>query len=374
MLILPQTVLMNWDNSNKKYFKLKGYIFTKAGDKFEVNVLDLSKGSSILVNCLCDYCNKIINIPYNRYNNLLKNSIVQKTSCYECKSKKIKENNLIKYGVESTNSLTLVQEKKKQTILNKYGVEHISQIPEVKEKKKQVNLGKYGVEHYSQTQEYKDKIKTTNLVRYGDECSSRNNEVKNKLKTTNLERYGCEYTLQNEEVRKKGKITNLEKYGAESYPQTQEYKDRVRIISLEKYGTEYILQNLDVIKKRMQTLYNNGTCRTSSQQLEIYNKLLDLKYNVELNYPVSRCNLDIALFIDDIKIDIEYDGWYWHQDLHKDRKRDEFLKSEGWKILRIRSGNKIPSLEQIREGIFKLVNTDRTFTQIILDDWKEKIC
>lgn len=372
MLILPQTVLIRWDNCNKRYYISKGYIFTKAGDIFEVSVNDLSEGNGMYVDCLCDYCNKIINIPYNRYINLLKNSIIQKTSCSECGPKKVKENNLIKYNVESTNSLSSVKEKKKQVTLDKYGVEHISQIPEVKEKKKQINLNNYGVEHYSQTQEYKDKVKATNLERYGDECSCRNEEVKNKLKKTNVKRYGYEYTLQNEEIRNKGKQTSLERYGKESYTQTQEYNEKVKIISLEKYGVEHFLQNSEVIEKRMQTLYNNGTCPTSSQQIEIYNQLLNLKYNIELNYPVSRCNLDIALFVDNIKIDIEYDGWYWH-DSQKDRKRDEFLKSQGWKILRIKSANKIPSLEQIQEGIFKLVNTDRTFTKITLDDWKEKV-
>ena len=51
----------------------------------------------------------------------------------------------------------------------------------------------------------------------------------------------------------------------------------------------------------------------SSQQLKIYEMLLD-EYKVELNYPLSQLNLDIAIFIGDIKIDLEYDGWYWHQD------------------------------------------------------------
>jgi len=81
-------------------------------------------------------------------------------------------------------------------------------------------------------------------------------------------------------------------------------------------------------------------------------------------------NLDVAIFIDNIKIDLEYDAWYWHKDKNKDRKRDEFLKSQEWKILRIRSGKLLPTLEQIEESINKLVISDRTFTQIVLDDWK----
>lgn len=95
-------------------------------------------------------------------------------------------------------------------------------------------------------------------------------------------------------------------------------------------------------------------------------------YNVELNYPISNVNLDVAIFIGGIKIDLEYDARFWHQDKQKDRRRDEFLKLQGWKILKIRSGHKIPTLEQIEKAISKLINLDRIFTQIVLDDWKNK--
>jgi len=69
------------------------------------------------------------------------------------------------------------------------------------------------------------------------------------------------------------------------------------------------------------------------------NNMLNNKYEIKLNYPLSNVSLDIALFIDDIKIDIEYDGWYWHKDQQKDRRRDEFLKSQGWKILELKVVN-----------------------------------
>ena len=99
--------------------------------------------------------------------------------------------------------------------------------------------------------------------------------------------------------------------------------------------------------------------------------LLSNKFEVKLNEAFSRCILDIVLRINDIKINIEYDGWYWHN-LKNDRKRDEFLKSQGWKILRIRSGHKLQSLEQLKISLNKLINTEQKFTSIVLDDWKVK--
>ena len=51
--------------------------------------------------------------------------------------------------------------------------------------------------------------------------------------------------------------------------------------------------------------------------------------------------VDMAL--ENEKIIIEYDGWIWHGSKKiqiRDRRRDEYLKSIGWKILRIKSNKK----------------------------------
>ena len=43
--------------------------------------------------------------------------------------------------------------------------------------------------------------------------------------------------------------------------------------------------------------------------------------------------MDIAL--PDKKVDIEIDGEAFHKNKEKDKQRDDFLKSEGWKVIRI---------------------------------------
>ena len=45
----------------------------------------------------------------------------------------------------------------------------------------------------------------------------------------------------------------------------------------------------------------------------------------KINYPVSWFNLDCYVKINDVNIDVEYDGWYWHQDIRKDIKRDKII-------------------------------------------------
>ena len=104
---------------------------------------------------------------------------------------------------------------------------------------------------------------------------------------------------------------------------------------------------------------------------EIYKMLTNIfvDEDIQINYPYSRCSLDIALFIDNKKIDIEYDGWYWHQDKKKDMGRDEFLKSNGWKVLRIKGSYKIPTEEQLKDAIDRIIKEKHSYTEIILDDW-----
>lgn len=224
-----------------------------------------------------------------------------------------------------------------------------------------------------QNEEIKEKIKQTNLKKYGYEIASKSDIVKEKVKQTNLERYGIENYTQTEEYNIRNKKISLEKYGTEHYLQSEIVKNKRKETMLDKYGVEYPLQVQEFKEKAANSFYKNGSIKTSNQQLEIYNLLKENNYKVELNYPVSNINLDVAIFIDDIKIDLEYDAWYWHQDKQKDRRRDEFLKSQDWKILRIKSGHKIPMLEQIEEQIIKLINDkNRSYTHLILDDWKEQ--
>lgn len=375
-MLITKTVMIKWHPSNKNRYISKGYIYTKMKDEFKVKVEDLSDGSGVEIQCLCDYCleegvETIIEIPYHRYVKKVVNGNINKCCCEKCSALKYKD-----------------------SIIKSYGVENISQLEEMKIKKENNSMVKYGVSSPMKTQEWKNKVRQTMNDRYGCDYPIQNEQIKNKIKNTNIEKYGYDNPMKNDIVLSKSEKTMLNKYGVKRYSQTIEYKEKSKQTSLDHWGTEYpmqnkevqnkqeetmlikygfksALQNIEIKAKAIKTLSQNGTCKTSTQQLEIFNTLKENNYYVELNYPLSHINLDVAIFINEIKIDLEYDGWNWHQDKQKDRKRDEFTKSQGWKILRIRSGHKIPSLEQIEEAINKLINSDRTFTQIILDDWKD---
>ncbi len=66
-LILPQKIKIKWSTTSKQHYIDLGYRYTKIGDLFEVNVEDLSKGSSNIIRIKCDYCDNIVNMEWKQY-------------------------------------------------------------------------------------------------------------------------------------------------------------------------------------------------------------------------------------------------------------------------------------------------------------------
>jgi very-short-patch-repair endonuclease len=132
-----------------------------------------------------------------------------------------------------------------------------------------------------------------------------------------------------------------------------------------------------ISEKILKTMIGNGNINISQQQIDLHNLLKDNNYNVELNYPFKKYCLDIVLFINDIIIDIEYDGgghyfFTGYNDDH-DINRDNYLIENNIKILRIKARRLIPTLEQIIDSINVLLNTDKYFLELFLDDFQECI-
>lgn len=388
--------MVKWNSNNIKWYESLGYKFTRKGDEFEVKTDELPKNSKLVMDLICDYCSEEYQKTYKAYFRSKNNDYVGTDCCQTCHYIKLKEIVKAKHGVDNVFQLEEVKRKIENTSIEKYGVTNFTKTDEYKMKTIQTNNEKYGADSYTQTEEYKSRVRITNIEKYGEENVARVEKFKEKARQTTLERHGVEHALQNTEILARVMATNNERYGGNSPACSKEVMDKVRATNLERYGVETALQNEGVRQKAInttlqrygvkyasqspiiqekiaQTYYRNSSIKTSSQQVAIYELLHNEGYNVELNYPVSRISTDIGLFINDIKIDVEYDGWYFHKDKqNEDRKRDEFLKSQGWKILRIKSRRKLPTMKELQYAIDKLVNTDRSFTQIKLDDWGEK--
>jgi very-short-patch-repair endonuclease len=129
--------------------------------------------------------------------------------------------------------------------------------------------------------------------------------------------------------------------------------------------------------KKYQRLYGKNLCpfclshtkgnpKISKQQLCIH-KLIGGK----LNFLIGNVYVDICFPRN--KIIVEYDGAYWHNNKiiqNKDRKRDEFLKSLGYRILRIKSNRLIPDKNELIYNLKLLKNGMHRYREIILKDWR----
>lgn len=208
------------------------------------------------------------------------------------------------------------------------------------------------------------KTSETTFFLYGVRNPFQKKESQEKQKQTLMERYGVENTLQIKEVIEKIKIANENR--------TPEEKLLIRIkkenTCLERYGVKSTLE----IKKCRDNLFISKNT-FSTQQKKIFDIILK-KFSSEntfINYTETPFSLDIALFINDVKLDIEYDSWYWHNE-KIDRRRDEVLKNRGYRILRIKSGKKIPDENILFSEIEKIIYGERKFSEIILDDWNSE--
>lgn len=214
------------------------------------------------------------------------------------------------------------------------------------------------------------KTEQSNLIKYGTACVFQSESIKNKIKDTNLQKYGVENPFQSEDIKDKIKSTCLNKYGAEYFSQTDMHKIKTKQTCMERYGVEFPNQSPEVKEKSLKTFAQNESIKTSTQQRKVY-EIIQKKYpEAILNYAFSNCLLDVFVCVNNIKLDIEYDGWFWHQDQQQDIKRDKFLQSNGFKTLRIRSGHLVPDEHEIFDAIDELVTTQHCFREIILPDWK----
>lgn len=373
-MILQEYLEIRPNGKSCSYYKNLGYN-VKRLQPILIKNEDVQRDSSVMELIKCDKCGQEL---------IRKHGAIMDTResfgldlCPICAEKarqeKTKATNLEKYGVEFPMQSKEIKEKAKNTSREHFGCDYSFQNKEFNKVAREAFSEKYRANGVLSVSKFREQINKTNIEIYGVENPFANEDIKTKIRNTCLEKYGCEYASQVAEVQEKTKQTMLERYGVEHPLQSSEIKEKMEQTCLERYDTRYPMQNEEVASKARKTLTENNNIPTSVQQLKVFEIIKEMFPNslVELNYPLSSLSLDVVLFLsDDLKIDIEYDGSYWHTDAQKDRRRDEIVKKLGFKILRIKSGKKIPTKEQLKQEINYISQNDKMFAQIILSDWE----
>ena len=338
MPILTKEVEVKISNRNAKYYESLGYeipmkkaseITSKnykkeyvydVGKSIVVNVDDLSKGSHIEIDCLCDYClEEIVSMPYCSYIDKIKE--INKIACQNCYQQKTKEISILHYGVDSYMKTKEFREKYTNAMFYKYGVEHNSQLPDYKEKFHNTCIEKYGDTY---RQQFAEKSFNTFRKRTGYDNPSQSPEIKEKTKQSCLNKFGYEYSLQSPEVR----------------------------------------------ERISQTLYANSSQKTSKQQRYINNV-----YNGVLNFPIKYYNADI--FLPDSNLIIEYDGGGHminvitgretiEEYTRKEIIRNKVIKSEGYKQMKIISSKDLLPSDKI---LLQMLNDAKQYFNTTSHTW-----
>lgn len=368
MPILTKEVKIKlWGNNIKHYHDL-GYE-GKHGDVITVKTEDLSDGSNVKIQYLCDYCGKeVVTIVYADYKRRTKE--VDKMSCRNCFTKKMEDTVSLRYGVSSYAQTEECKEKMKNSVEAKYGVRHYSQTQEYKEKWHKTCEERYGKNY---RQQFMNKAFETFRDKTGYDYPSQSPDVREKMVQSYIDHYGVSNPQFSVEIRKQTENTNLERYGYAFPSQSPEVKAKVIQSNLEKYGCLSTLQLPEVREKATQTLYKNSSQKASKQQRYINNL-----YQGNLNFPVKYYNVDIYLPYDNLVV--EYDGSGHSLNLvmgreteeeyiHKEIVRYNVIKREGYKQMRIISIKDLLPSDQIL--LQMLSEAKQYFSKYLNHSWIE---
>lgn len=322
-MLITEFVEISITTFNVKHLQEKGYSFSKYGEKIKIKVTDLPCKSHIKVKVKCDCCGEEFEREYREY---LKSHVDNKDCCKKCAQLKVADTMKKRYGGMGLASKAL------------------------KEKARQTNIEKYGCETPFQNKEVIEKIKQTNQEKYGG-LGMASPVIREKIEKFNMENYGVKNPSQRPDIKKKKETTCLEHYGVEHILQIPEVSD-------------------SVVKKAQETLHRKGKVPCSKMEESLINVLINI-YGRENCFPsflVAPLTFDCLLIVNDEKIDVEYDGWYWHKDTEeRDKKRNYKVLNLGYKILRIKSKFLLPTEEQIKSAVEYLTNENHHYTEIILD-------
>lgn len=182
-----------------------------------------------------------------------------------------------------------------------------------------------------------------------------------KKKDTMLKKYGYTAVGAVPKFREMGRQVMKEKYGEEYAMQTKQGQEKFKNTMIEKYGADNPIKCPELKLKAHQSMYQHGLVPTSKPERKMVEILKEFygEDNCYPSYPTNKAVLDCLVIINSVRIDVEYDGGYWHKDkVEKDIERNEWLLSNGYKILRIKGNkkDKLPTIERIDQEINNLLN------------------
>jgi hypothetical protein len=350
-MLIDKSVTVRVHSKNILFLRKNGYD-VKINDNVDVPILFLSGKSHIEVNVKCDVCGNIKKIQYRYYNDSIK-----KYNYYTCSTK-------------------CAQDKNKKTKLEKYGDE---------------NYNNY------------DQIKKSLTEKYGVDCIFKCENERIELKTNFIKKYGVSNPSQVLEFQEKKKKTNLEKYGNENFVESEYFYNNVvyyrgskpqQDLTISHYKEKYNIDINEIYKKNNKIIYNIKCDNDKNHSFDIHpdtlNRRIECKtilctkcnslyYNLKSGLEVNICdfikehiniinnyrieNKEIDVYIPSLKIGIEINGLWWHNNINKSndyhKNKKEFFKKHGIDIYFIYEDDWKYKNGVIKSFILNLLNLEK---------------
>lgn len=272
--------------------------WVKTTTKFGYTKTDLTTKDDRSVVCSCDVCGVEYDQVYRRV--WINESRGQNMTCSsKCKKLGMRDRNMVKYGVEHPMCLDSVKQKQKETCKSLYGVEHPMHSDDIKNKTKEYFIEKYGVDNPNKLESIQEKREQTCIDKYGVRCVLESDTIKEKIKQTSLDKYGVECRLSLPSVQEEFRKINKEKYGTEHPSKLPEVQEKVKDTMMFRYGTMsvwgIVSSTGNTTENSISSTLNELGCSFKEARIPNDTKMLDM-------------------YDENMKIAIEYNGLYWHND------------------------------------------------------------
>lgn len=253
-------------------------------------------------------------------------------------------------------------------MLKRYGVDDPLKADEVKAQMRKTNLEKYGVEYYSQTKDFIDKRKKTWLEKYGSDVPTSCKEVQEKRDKTSLEKYGSKNAMT---AYRWKTIQSWSDYIIPLFTQKDLSSDPEKIyqwrctkcgkiFEQKIYNTNHLLEVGEQVPRCLDCYPLLREC--SKKEKEVLNFVKENYSGIILENDRKEIHpYELDIFIPDLKIAIEFDGTYWHQEGvtkpigYHDRK-DQMCHNRGITIYHIKESDWDRNKDEVKDVIKKLLS------------------
>lgn len=224
-------------------------------------------------------------------------------------------------------------------------------------------LEKYGVKNYSQTEEYNQKVKATSLHKYGKEYYMQTDEYIQRTRQIWMQNHGG-VGFASPGMQSRQKQLMLDKYGVENYAQSEEYHQRYP----------------GILKKRLNTMHEHKTFRSSKMEKKLEVKLRELFPDLKTQYKSELYPFKCDFYIPSLDLYIEYNGTWTHgyKFFDKDDENDiarlnelkDKIKQSGFYAKAIETWT-IRDINKLETAIKNNLNYIAWFNEEQANDWIE---